>query len=286
MKIAIVGNKGFIGKNIVGSDNFADDDLVLFNSNQSIWASQQNLKAEFLECESVIWAAGKVNPILAESKPELVKLEINEFTKVVDMLVSNNSINLPRLIFLSSGGCTYTALRSTYREDDQALGINVYGKMKIDQENILTERIPNSVIVRLSNVYGPGQPAGRGQGVIAEWFNSVKIGQTPKVYGNLNSTRDYLHIKDTITAIKLLTRSKTSGVINIGSGMETTLKELTEVFSQILSLSFTFEMKEKRNFDRMKYRLDIEKAKSELLWIPKIDIYSGIISLFHNSIQE
>ena len=158
--------------------------------------------------------------------------------------------------------------------------------MKIDLENSLADKIPNSVSARLSNIYGPGQPSGRGQGVIAEWFSTLQSGGALKVFGDLGSSRDYLHIDDTIDAIRILAGGKVTGVVNVGSGVQTTLQDLIKIFRKVSRTNLNFEFNSKRIFDRSAYYLSVEKAKDKLGWSPKIVLESGIKSLLDTLAQE
>jgi nucleoside-diphosphate-sugar epimerase len=134
---------------------------------------------------------------------DLVELELNEWKIFLkscgSYLQSNQSI-----IFLSSGGCIYTAGAQSFSEEDEAFGANQYGRLKIAMENeLIKSGLPNSIL-RVANVYGPNQPYGRGQGVIAEWIHSIQNSKEIRVYGELNSFRDYLFIEDLCFAIQLV----------------------------------------------------------------------------------
>jgi UDP-glucose 4-epimerase len=284
MKIAIVGSQGFIGKSILISNKFKSDELVLFNSKQSIWEDREVLKSDFLDCESIIWTAGRVNPYLAEYRPDLVELEELEFSKMLENLIKGHGASYKKFIFLSSAGCTYSDTLPPYKEKDKSFGINQYGKMKIRLEKVLVSALPNSTIVRLANIYGPLQQPGKGQGVIAEWIEAIRLGKGLTVFGDLNSSRDYLHIDDVISAIKLINLSDVNEIINIGSGVETTLGCITKLFSSYSPIKIDFEFGDRRNFDRSTYWLSIDRAKLELNWEPKIDIRDGIKSLLSSQL--
>jgi UDP-glucose 4-epimerase len=286
MKIALFGHRGFIGGNLKASKIFASDDFLPFDLSRNSSSTDQNLRAVLQNCDAIIWAAGSVNPLSAELRPDLVRDEIDEFKRVVSIISNQDPSATPKFVFLSSGGCTYTANTLPFREEDQALGINSYGKMKIEQENYLVETLRNSVIARLSNIYGPGQPAGRGQGVIAEWYNALKLKRDPQVYGNLNSTRDYLHIYDLISALYFVTRGEIDGIVNIGSGKETALGELMDIFRSILPSSSNFSISERRAFDRSAYYLSINKIGAKLGWFPKVELKHGIKSLLDTLSNE
>ena len=276
LKIAIVGSLGFIGTQLAKTWEIHNDELHLFNSKNALIDGKGDVKEDFLQCNLVIWAAGRANPSSSESKNTTVIEELRTWNRILDASAGTNSTSSKRFIFLSSGGCTYTAPNLPYFEGDEASGTNKYGKMKLQQEKLLTERIPNSSVIRLSNVYGSGQPTGKGQGVIAEWLLAIRTGKNPNVYGLENSFRDYIHITDTVNAIELVAKSSHCGIINVGSGEPTTLSALMDMFLKITNKDLKFEVHESRVIDRKGYFLSIDKIKEILGWQPRLSIYEGI----------
>ena len=286
VKIAIVGSLGFIGTQLAKTWKIQNDELHLFNSKDTLIDGKGNVKEDFLQCNLVIWAAGRANPSSSESKNATVIDELRTWNRILDASAGTSSTANKRFIFLSSGGCTYTAPNLPYFEGDEATGTNKYGKMKLQQEKLLTERIPNSSVIRLSNVYGYGQPTGKGQGVIAEWLLAIRTGKNPKVYGLQNSFRDYIHITDAVNAIELVAKSSHRGIFNVGSGEPTTLSALMEIFLKITNKDLKFDVHESRVIDRKGYFLSIDKIQEILGWQPRLSIYEGIKKTLSTTLIE
>lgn len=49
----------------------------------------------------------------------------------------------------------YEGVKSFYKEEDEALPVNVYGKSKVEAEQFISEKWPNFAILRSSIIFGP-----------------------------------------------------------------------------------------------------------------------------------
>jgi UDP-glucose 4-epimerase len=284
MKVAIVGNLGFIGSHLANSWNTDKDKLYLFNSINLFKNSSNKISNDILKCDLIIWTAGKVNPSSGEHNALIIEEELANWNIVMNAFSEIKNYTDKRFVFLSSGGCTYTGTSLPYFESDQALGTNQYGKMKLRQENSLNKIFPNNSIIRLSNVYGPGQSIGKGQGVIAEWVSAIRKGEMLKMYGNQDSFRDYIHVFDAVSAIETIAKDKIRGVVNVGSGEPTTLGELKEYFLTYTERDIDFEILGSRITDRNGYYLSIQKLTDIIGWKPTISISEGINKLLNSNL--
>lgn len=69
------------------------------------------------------------------------------------------SLRIAKYIFLDSDWCdfssVYEGVKSFYKEDDEAVPVNVYGKSKVAAEQFITEKCSNFAILRSSIIFGP-----------------------------------------------------------------------------------------------------------------------------------
>jgi UDP-glucose 4-epimerase len=281
MNIAIVGSEGFFGSNLVRSWHSSQNELLPFNRKNTIWDPQGNFAKSFETCQVIIWAATSINPIISEMRPDLVSRELTAWKRFLQQIASTNSTQ--KILLLSSGGCVYSNQDLPFREDSEARGINKYGQFKVAQERLLGETLQNFTIARVSNLYGKGQPRGRGQGVIAEWSYAVKNRMPIKIFGNLENSRDFLHVLDAVSAIEKLAESQTSGIFNVGSGTPTTLTEILELMKISSSYAIDIETYPHREVDRREYYLSIEKITEAIAWIPKININEGVTNIMKSN---
>jgi UDP-glucose 4-epimerase len=276
MNIAIVGSGGFIGNSLVTSLRSKGHTIIEFGTENSIVATSGKLSLRTINIDALIWAATRVNPITARINSGLGLQELKDWDAFLTLWKKSALVSAP-LFFLSSGGCVYTDHKVPFNEDSEAIGINEYGRLKIEMENRLHLDELNSIIIRLGNVYGSRQPIGRGQGVIAEWANSIRTNQDITVYGSLDSFRDYIHIDDVNAAFEIMvSHPPNRGIYNLSSGYPTTLNSLVQIFSQIANKNVNFQYDENRPTDRNGYYLDIKKLQASINWVPQIKLVEGV----------
>jgi UDP-glucose 4-epimerase len=180
------------------------------------------------------------------------------------------------LTFLSSAGCIYTGDNHPFSEVSEAKGTNKYGKLKRKMELTLANSALSHSVLRISNVYGPNQPIGRGQGVIAEWLNAISQGSEIRIFGNLESRRDYIFIDDLIDAIFLTSEEALPGIYNVGQGFSHSLRDVINVLRVNVGQELKFDFQDARPTDRFDFRLDVSKLLREVSWRPRYDLESGI----------
>ena len=141
-----------------------------------------------------------------------------------------------------------------------------------------TSHAGRAVVLRISNAYGPGQRLGRGQGVIGHWMAAAARGEPLRVFGDPAATRDYVFIEDVVDAIRLLvlgTSAEVPTVLNIGSGVPTTLGELADLVSSVVG-GAEIEREPGRTFDRHDTWLDVSLAKKAIGWVAGVPLIEGL----------
>lgn len=279
--VGVVGSNGFIGRAVTLALEEAGTKALGFNSKNPVMTKSGELNENLLQTHSVIWCATSVNPALAERSPERVTAEITQWRTFIMGWKNSAAYKQIPIIFISSGGCVYSDSKIPFTERSARDGINAYGKMKSTMERILEEAEIAFKILRVANVYGPGQPVGRGQGVIAEWINSSKKIGRIEVYGSLGAFRDYIYIDDVTSAIiSCLETPHMNGSFNIGSGTSTTLEEVLNQLTKLCSHDLEILHRPARLADRLGYFLDITEARKQLAWQPKIHLNEGLENCF------
>jgi UDP-glucose 4-epimerase len=271
--IGIVGSGGFLGSSLTLNLAIHGHEIIGF-SRDSVITHPDTLKV-IKNLDYVVWSASRTNPSVAENQPQLVSVEIEEWQEFLQAILALGPPKL-KIIFFSSGGCVYSGDGPVFREADASNGINLYGSMKSSMENALKVSSIPYTILRIANIYGPNQPTGRGQGVIAEWVARANQNLPLLVYGDLNSARDFLFISDFLEAIQLVLTLEGNHVINLGSGVDTKLDTVLNALTTNSQNELAVTHLDSRKFDRSSYRLDISLAKELLNWTPKINIEKGI----------
>lgn len=140
--------------------------------------------------------------------------------------------NIQKVVFLSSGGAVYgqVAEQKPAGEDDAATPVSPYGIVKLAIENYLAyfnrKTDLDYIVYRLTNPYGPRQ-ANNNQGVIPIFLNKVQNNEELVVYGDGESSRDFLYIRDaTRMIVESFNHETKFKTYNIGSGSQTSLNQI------------------------------------------------------------
>jgi len=131
------------------------------------------------------------------------------------------------------------------------------------------------VILRYANVYGPRQDPLGEAGVVAIFAGKILKGEKPVIFGDGNQTRDYIYVEDVVKANVLALEGK-EGIYNIGTGRETSVNELIEIFSKVLGREIKPEYAPPRIGEVHRISLDADMAKKELGFVPKYSLEEGI----------
>ena len=277
--IAVVGAAGFIGSALVR--RCETDGIVCqqFTRARPFRTGRGELAPELAYCDVVYWLASSIRPAVAQA--EASQADLDAFRALLSGLASRageGSVGRPRIVMVSSGGTVYDPTQPPpYSELAATKAVNDYGRAMLTLEAELRERWPGHVVVRASNVYGPGQLARRGQGVIAHWFEAIATGTPIRVIGDPDSRRDYVFVDDLVAALMSCGRDPSPPqTVNIGSGNGTSLTTLSNLVVSTAGRAVTVERAPARSFDAPSTWLDISLAERSLGWRPRVDLPEGL----------
>lgn len=151
----------------------------------------------------------------------------------------------------------------------------------------MRHRLP-VVKARFQNVYGPGEILGAGQwrGTDATiWRNvtpsfiyrALKQMPLPVENGGI-ATRDFIFVEDVARGLMLCaTHGEPSGVYNIASGVETSIRELAERINHLTGNPVPLELGSKRDWDRSGKRYgSTEHAAQTLGFLAETPLEDGL----------
>lgn len=89
----------------------------------------------------------------------------------------------------------------------------------------------------LANVYGPRQDPNGEAGVVAIFSAKMLAGEAPAIFGDGNQTRDYVFVDDVVHAFALAAERASGRLVNIGTGIETSVNGLFKMMAEITGFS-------------------------------------------------
>jgi dTDP-glucose 4,6-dehydratase len=130
-------------------------------------------------------------------------------------------------------------------------------------------------LVRIFNTYGPRLQANDGR-VISNFMMQALRGEPLTVYGDGTQTRSFCYVSDLIAGIIRLSESNEHTPVNIGNPVEFTMIECArEVLTVTGSKSEIVHLPLPQD-DPTRRRPDITKARTLLVWEPKIALREGL----------
>jgi UDP-glucose 4-epimerase len=281
---AVIGAAGFIGRPLVEALE-ADGVRVARFTRSRPALRDGRLHPELRSARTIFFVATNIDPARAAAHAELGAADRRHLVDLLAALRAGGQ--RPTLIFASSGGTVYDpTVEPPYHEGSPTRPTIAYGRWKLRMERELLARAGavRPVILRLANIYGPGQRANGG--VVARWLASVAGGQPVDVFGNPRAARDYLYVDDTVEAMvrvrhRFAAGSENAATINIGSGAPVMLEHLVDVISAGVGRPIDVRLGEGRTIDRLAYWLDVSAATRLLGWRPRTSLEVGVRRTWH-----
>tara|TARA_B100000700_G_scaffold329146_1_gene449647 strand:- start:33466 stop:34371 length:906 start_codon:yes stop_codon:yes gene_type:complete len=288
-KILITGGLGFVGSNLTNFFSELNEVLILDieNSNPYQIKTSPNVEIENIDIRSE-----KISKIISLFKPTSIihcaaqtsvidSIKDPEKTKSINIEGTNNLVSEIKKLdgcyftFISSGGAIYGEPKYLPVDEKHSVNpISEYGKSKLEGEKIVSKLLYKSKIeysiLRPSNIYGPKQ---KSQNVIPIFINKMLKNNKIIIYGDGNSTRDYIYIDDLVNIINLFCTKKISSKINLSSNYEVKIIDIYKILKEKLNYKLNPIFKEKRKGEVENIVLD----NSELISITNYSQFTNIV---------
>ncbi len=299
MKILVTGGCGFIGSHIVDAYVAKGHDVVVIDDLSTGVIGNLNSNARFYEKD----INDDIEEIFRTEKFDVVNhhaAQINVRTSVEDPIYDARvnvlgTLNLLRMaskhevrrfVYASSGGAVYGEPKDyPIKEKEKLCPLSPYGASKVAAENYIITYARlyglEKVILRYSNVYGPRQIIKSEAGVISIFIDRILRGEPCTIYGDGRQLRDYVYVGDVVAA-NINALECGPDTFNIGTGIETSVNDLINVFAMILKEEIAHEHVAPRPGEVFRNVLDYGHAFSQIGWQPTIVLKDGILKTFEH----
>ena len=266
-KFLVIGGAGFIGSHVV--DQLLKEDVkeVIVYDNFSR-GSEENLKEAMKDKRLTIIKGDILHRDFLEKAMEGVDgvfhlaavwlLHCHEYPETAfdvnikgtfNVIMSAIKQKVGKLVFSSSASVYGNALELPMTEDHPYNNETFYGATKIADEHMfksLGKRYGlNWVGLRYMNVYGPRQDYhGAYTAVMHKIIDRLEEKKKPILYGDGSQQYDFVYVGDVARANICAMKSKATGKnYNVGTGIGTSLKELTQVIIDLYGAKTSIEYK-------------------------------------------
>lgn len=305
MKILVTGSQGFIATNlikqlvvcghqIVGVDNMVSgsNNIIYtrhlcdhFNLDLSSSDCIPKLSSILDQVDTVIHLAANGNVVDSVSSPG--ENFNSNVVSTFNLLECIRNVGVKRIVFSSTGGALMGNTPPPVSEASVPMPISPYGSSKLSCEAYIRSFSHcynfESIILRFGNVYGPF--SSHKKGVINQWIRSILKNEPLVVYGDGNSSRDYIHVSDLCSGlINSLSYEfpldSCCEVFHLSNSREITLNELADVLRSISTNPFVIQKFPVRVGEVANNFADTSKAKQLLRFMPSTSFDDGISELF------
>jgi UDP-glucose 4-epimerase len=275
VRALVTGGAGFIGSNLVDALVERGDEVVVIDDLSSGKRDFLNPEATFVEGDirgGVDAGGADVVFHLAAQADVVTSVERPAHDAAVNVVGTVEVLEAARaasaqMIFSSTGGAIYGECDGPAPEASARRPVSPYGIAKLCAEEYLAgwNRIHGSqhVVLRLANVYGPRQGSSLEGGVVSIFLERMRRGDETLVFGDGLQTRDFVFVGDVVAGM-LAAADARGGVFNIGTGKETSVRDLHRMCARIAGIDDSPRFEAARLGEARRSVLDVSNAASGL----------------------
>ena len=202
---------------------------------------------------------------------------------LLNVLESAVRVGARKVIYAASGGTVYGEPRRLPVKESAAASshpLSPYGiskKVSLDYLSYYQRyRGLDFTALGLGNVYGPRQDPTGEAGVVAIFASKMIAGEAPTIFGDGNQTRDYVFIDDTVHAFVQAMDGGSGKLVNVGTGLETSVNHLDRLLSEITGFTGEPDHGPQPPAELRRMALDISAAPSAIAWKPWTHLEDGL----------
>lgn len=289
--VLILGAAGFIGRHLAEAIAGSGRPVIAATRQAAVFKNPlvRNVTASFDTADSflplladssaVVHAASISTPGSSAAQPQLDG-NLRTTLALIEALQSHPD---RRLVYLSSGGTLYGDCDHSAREDDPLRPRSYHGAGKAAAEHFVhawsMQYDGTAVVLRPSNVFGPGQLPRRGFGIIPTAFQCARDDKPLTVWGDGSTLRDYLYVDDLVALCSLaLTHALAAGThtFNAAHGEGVSLNALLDVIDATTARALTRDYQAARRVDVQRIVPDNASAREVFGWQPQVSLRQGL----------
>ncbi len=299
----VTGGAGFIGSHLVeyllghqaGKVRVLDDLSTGFRHNLEPFAAHPNfefVQGDIRNLPDCQQACANVDFVLHQaalgSVPRSVHdpittntVNINGF---LNMLVAARDANVRRFVYAASSSTYGDSLKLPKTENEIGRPLSPYAVTKYVNElyaDVFARTYGMELIgLRYFNVFGPRQsPDGAYAAVIPLMIQALMRGQSPKIYGDGEQTRDFTFVANAVQAnirAMFAPQAAVNQVYNVAVGERASLNRLFANLKQKMQADVSATYADPRTGDIRDSLADIAKARNQLGYEPTVGFERGL----------
>ena len=289
--VTILGAAGFIGRHLAEAIAGSGRPVIAATRQPAVFKNPliRNVTASFdsedsflpllADSSAVVHAASISTPGSSAAQPQLDG-NLRTTLALIEALQSHPD---RRLVYLSSGGTLYGDCAHSAHEDDPLRPRSYHGAGKAAAEHFVhawsMQYDGTAVVLRPSNVFGPGQLPRHGFGIIPTTFQCARDDRPLTVWGDGSTLRDYLYVDDLVALCGLaLTHELAAGThtFNAAHGEGVSLNTLLDAIDATTAHAVIRDYQAARRVDVHRIVPDNAIAREVFGWQPEVSLIQGL----------
>ena len=248
--IIVTGGGGFIGSNLALELQESRPEAVIYVIDDLRGSNLKNLegfKGEFMQHDvarrewmaafagrpvDAVFHLASITDTTVLDEEKMMHDNVEGFRNVLELAAEKGA----KIVWASSAA-VYGSMTRPMREDDECRPNNVYGQSKLEMEKIARPLFGRMKLVglRYFNVFGPresfkGDPASMAYKLTLQ----MMAGKRPRIFKWGEQKRDFIYVKDVVSATVGALDAAASTIVNVGTGTSTSFNELIAYINEAL----------------------------------------------------
>lgn len=296
-KIYIAGHRGLVGSAIMRNLEVNGYTNIVIRAAKELDLRNEQATEEFFATEKpeyVFLAAAKVGGILANNEYG-ADFIVDNLAIELNIIRSSQKNNVKKLLFLGSS-CIYPRdcaqpIKEEYfmtgplEETNKPYAVAKIAGITMCQA-FNRQHGTNFISVMPTNLYGPNDnfdlKSSHVLPALIRKVHEAKINNQPNftVWGSGKPMREFLYVDDLADAcVYLMNNYDSSEIVNIGTGVDVTIRELAETIKEIVGYDGEIVFDSSKPDGTPKKLLDVSRLH-EAGWQHKIDLKEGIAKTY------
>ncbi len=293
-----------LGQRVIGLDNYSTGfahnlEDVRAQVGDEMWTRFSFVEGSVADLAKCREAVRGVDAILHHAGFISVPLSLEDplgchetnVTGTLNLLLAARGAGVHRFVYASSSAVYGDDDRLPKIERQIGRPLSPYGASKLMDElyaGLFADHFGLTCVgLRYFNVFGPRQnPQGGYAAVIPQWIATLLRGETCRVHGDGEQTRDFCHVANVVQANILAAASETvpagGGIYNVALGQQTSLNKLHDLIAEeLVSLKPGFHAPPPhhgpvRAGDILHSGADIAQIARDLQFDPQVTVKHGL----------
>ena len=185
-----------------------------------------------------------------------------------------------RMIYASSSVVYGDQNEIPCKVDTPVVAVDLYSRSKLLNEQ--TVLASGGAVARLSNLVGIGMSANN---VVSDILGQLPGNAAIRVQDD-TPVRDFLSVSDAASAFSLMLDNGFCGIVNIGSGIGTSVRAIAELLLGCAGQPSRAICSVKSSGHRSINVLDISETMHALRWAPTISLKRELVEILHNNAKQ